>query len=369
MLEAVGLSLRAGAFHLHEVSLRVPPQTCHALVGPSGHGKTLLLEALAGLRSLSHGAVSREGDDITQAPPERRGLAYVPQDLALFPHLTVAENVRYALRWNPKLREGGALRVEAIEERLGITHLADRKPGSLSGGERQRVAFARALASGTRLLLLDEPFSALHEALRREMRRLLLDLQRDFGLSILLVTHDLEEAFSLGETVSVMMEGRLIQSGPRAEVHRQPACPRVASFLGISNQFDGRIVGQEGPMVRVHCPGLGRDLRVSEARMPTPMGDRVIVGIRSEEVRLVREGQDRPDPWNHFSGRIVFRHDRSAVQTLVFQPGDGGGQAIDIDLATRTWRRMERLPESALSVSLDPVHLFGMVPDGPGEGL
>lgn len=359
MLEAVGLSLRVGRFELRDLSLKVMSRACHVLVGPSGHGKTLLLETLAGLRDPLEGGIYLEGADITKTPPERRGMAYVPQDLALFPHLTVTENVRYALRWNPNLRGTG--RIAEWEERLGIAHLGDRRPGSLSGGERQRVALARALASESRLILLDEPFSALHETLRREMRRLLLDLQQALGLSILLVTHDLEEAFSLGGTVSVIMDGRIVQTGPQGEVHRRPATPPIARFLGIANLFEGYILGQEGALVRVHCPTFGRDLMVAESQMPKQTEGRVVLGIRSEEVRVVRAGKDRPDPWNHFQGRLVFRHDRSTVQTLVFQP-EMGQQVIEIDMATRTWKRMADLPESALSVSLDPMQLFGMPP-------
>lgn len=362
MLEVRGLSLQVGGFHLQDVSLQVHSGACHALIGPSGHGKTLLVETLAGLRSAPKGRIFRDGTEISSEPPESRRLAYVPQDLALFPHLTVAENVRYALRWNSRGDETRFSSATALEERLGITPLRHRRPDNLSGGERQRVALARALASGVRHLLLDEPFSALHESMRREMRRLLLELKEDLGLSILLVTHDLEEAFGLGGSVSLMMDGRVVQSGPGDEVYAQPLSHRIATFLGFRNGFEGVITGQEGPLLRVRCPGLGRDLMVHESRVSPGCRKRMVLGIRSEEVRIVREGQDQPDPWNHFPGRIVYRHDRLAVQTLVFQP-DQAEQTMEIDLATRTWRRMAQLPEGELSVSLDPTHLVGMTPD------
>lgn len=356
MFEVRGLAVRAGEFRVEGIDLRMGPDGCHVLLGPSGHGKTLLLETLAGLRPPVAGTLLLEGRDITADPPELRGLAYVPQDLALFPHLTVGENVRYSHRWHGP----NEARASDLEDRLGIAALRNRRTHSLSGGERQRVALARALATGSRHLLLDEPFSALHQALRWELRRLLLELQREFELTVLLVTHDLEEAFSMGHWISVMMDGRLVQSAPRSAVYQRPANARIARFLGVNNLFPGTLVEEAGECVRVACEGLGRDLWVNRDRVAAGAGGEVVVGIRPEEVRLVRQGQDQPDPLNHFQGRIVFRHDRAALQTLVFQPEPQARQSLEIDIATRIWRRMATLPEDQLSASLNPEHLFVM---------
>jgi len=360
MLEMRGLSVRAGTFEVATIDLRVESSGCHVLLGPSGHGKTLLLETLAGLRPPWAGTLHRDGEDITHEPPERRALAYVPQDLALFPHLTVQENIRYGLRWMRVVPDQAEARVRGLEARLGISSLADRRLGGLSGGERQRVALARALATGNRHLLLDEPFAALHETLRWELRRLLVELQREFALSILLVTHDLEEAFSLGQWISVMMDGRLVQSAPRAEVYQRPANARIARFLGVSNLFAGTVMDCVDGFARVACPGLGRDLWVALDRVAAGTQGDVVVGIRPEEVRLVRQGVDTPGGMNHFEGKFTFQHDRAALQTLVFQPDSGADQPIEIDIASRTWRSMAPLPEGQISVSLNPAHLFVM---------
>jgi ABC-type Fe3+/spermidine/putrescine transport system ATPase subunit len=341
MFEVRGLAVRAGDFRVEGIDLRMGADGCHVLLGPSGHGKTLLLETLAGLRPPAAGTLVLDGRDITADPPDVRGLG---------------ENVRYSHRW----RTPDEARARDLEDRLGIARLRERRTRDLSGGERQRVALARALATGSRHLLLDEPFSALHEALRWELRRLVLELQRELGLTILLVTHDLEEAFSMGHWISVMMDGRLVQSAPRSEVYQRPADARVARFLGVNNLFPGTLAEEAGGRVRITCEGLGRDLWVNRDRVAADAGRDVVVGIRPEEVRLVRQGVDRPDPLNHFKGRIAFRHDRAALQTLVFQPDPRVRQSIEIDIATRTWRRMEALPEDQLSASLNPEHLFVM---------
>jgi ABC-type Fe3+/spermidine/putrescine transport system ATPase subunit len=174
------------------------------------------------------------------------------------------------------------------------------------------------------------------------------------------VTHDLEEAFSLGHWISVMMDGRLVHSAPRAEVYHRPASARIARFLGVSNLFSGTLLEQADGCVRVACPGLGRDLWVAQDRVAAGARGDVVVGIRPEEVRLVRQGVDTPDALNHFTGKFTFQHDRAAVQTLVFQPAGAATQVVEIDIATRTWRRMETLAEDRISVSLNPEHLFVM---------
>jgi len=337
----------------------VAPETCHVLVGPSGSGKTLFLEALAGFRRVTQGTIRCEGRDITHADPEQRTLGYVPQDLALFPHMTVAEQVRYALRWNPHLRATAPPHIATLEDRLGLTALRDRRPDTLSGGERQRVALARALASGARWLLLDEPFSALHATLRWELRRLLQELQHEFHLGLLLVTHDLDEAFTLGDAVSIVMEGRLLQSGPRDAVRRHPATVRVAQFLGIPNLFEGRILEREATRARIHCPGFPRDLWISSQRLPEGPEDRVMLGIAPEDVRFVRAGVDRPDPWNTFPAHVLFERAHAALHTVLVRPHDGS-ITLEVTLPTRTWQRLTQGTPGALSIALAPDHLFGM---------
>lgn len=294
MLEVTELSARAGAFILSNVSLTVPPSSCHVILGPTGSGKTLLLESVIGLRNPQAGKVILEGKDITCLPMEQRGLSYVPQDLALFPHMTVRENILYPIRIRGGKQDIENGIVRELVESLGIKHLLDRSVRNLSGGERQRTALARAVASRCKYLILDEPLSALHESLKKELWYLLKDLQRRYDLAVLMVTHDLEEAFFLGDTVSIVLDGKVRRQGWKGDVYERPSSLDVAAFLGIRNFFR---VGTEmvaGGFLHAYCEDLGVTLRMSAPELLSFSGkpSRFVAGIRSEDVTvLVREAQ------------------------------------------------------------------------------
>jgi thiamine transport system ATP-binding protein len=218
-----------------DVDLELPDGQVLAVLGPSGCGKSTLLRAVAGLEPLSGGSVSWDGADLAGVPTHRRGFALLFQDGQLFPQLTVARNVGYA----PRLRRAPdtAKRVGELLELVGLAGYGDRLPGTLSGGERQRVALARALAAEPRLLLLDEPLSALDTGLRE---RLAVDLRAILwaaGTTALMVTHDHEEAFTVSDRMAVMRAGRVVQEGPIADVWREPADPETALFLGYARVF------------------------------------------------------------------------------------------------------------------------------------
>jgi ABC-type Fe3+/spermidine/putrescine transport system ATPase subunit len=239
-LSISGLATQAGSFTLGPVSLHIPPDRVLVLLGPSGAGKTLLLETIAGLRPQQAGQISLAGTDITGLPPERRRIGLVFQDAALFPHLTVKDNVAFgprAHRAAPPDGTGDLLR------QLGIAHLADRSPRSLSGGERQRVALARALAIQPGLLLLDEPLSALDQPTREDMRTLLQRLLAELEIPAAHITHDRDEALSIGDDLAVIVGGQLRQTGPAATVAAEPADADVARLLGWSELGHGTAGG------------------------------------------------------------------------------------------------------------------------------
>jgi ABC-type Fe3+/spermidine/putrescine transport system ATPase subunit len=231
------LTAEAGSFRLGPVDLAVQPGRVLVVLGPSGAGKTVLLETISGLRQQLSGQIRLAGTDLTGLAPERRGIGLVFQDAALFPHLSVRENIRFG----PRARglAADAATADALLSRLGIGHLAGRSPRTLSGGERQRAALARALAIRPGLLLLDEPLSALDQPTREEMRTLLQQLLADLDIPAVHVTHDRDEALTIGDDLAIIIGGHLIQAGPASRVTAAPADPDTARLLGWSHLGPG----------------------------------------------------------------------------------------------------------------------------------
>jgi len=212
------------------------------LLGPSGSGKTTTLRVIAGFERPDAGRVELQGVDVTRVAPAQRAVNTVFQDYALFPHMTVAENVEYGLRVKGMSRRDRQARAQDVLERVRLPGLGDRKPVQLSGGQRQRVALARAIVNGPPVLLLDEPLGALDLKLRQEMQIFLKALQRDLAITFVYVTHDQEEALAMSDRVAVFNEGRIEQVGSAAEVYERPQTEFVAGFVGVSNvlERDGR---------------------------------------------------------------------------------------------------------------------------------
>lgn len=290
MLDIKNLCLRAETFQVDQISFCVPSGGCHALVGSTGSGKTLVLETIAGLRKAQSGSICWLDRDITTLPPEQKKLAYVPQDLALFPHMTVRENIEYGLRMQKKLSSGTHAEIDQLAQSLGITSLLDRSIKNLSGGERQRTALARALAPGNKLLLLDEPFSALHEAMRKELWLLLKTLQQQYGITILIVTHDMEEAFFLADSVTFIARGSVVQSGDKLQVYRYPHNVEAAKFFGVQNLFSAKVANISADKVKLFCPCLGNVLHATNNGIDQLQKEATVnVGIRSEHIILELE--------------------------------------------------------------------------------
>ncbi len=243
-LDVEDLTVRFGAMvAVDQVDLEVPAGSVVAVLGPSGCGKSTLLRVVAGLETPASGSVRYDGKDLAGVPTHKRGFALMFQDGQLFEHLDVAGNIAYPLR----LRRGSAHlgrvaqreRVAELLSLVGLEGFADRSPATLSGGERQRVALARALAVRPRLLLLDEPLSSLDRSLRERLASDLHDILRDAGATVMLVTHDQEEAFAVADRMAVMRDGRIVQSGTLEEVWRRPVDGWTAQFLGYSTVLQG----------------------------------------------------------------------------------------------------------------------------------
>jgi molybdate transport system ATP-binding protein len=303
------------------------------LFGHSGAGKSVTLQIAAGLLKPECGHIVIDGATVfdsstsTNLPPQDRSVGYVVQELALFPHMTVAQNVGFAV---PRTQDR-AKRVEQLLKLFNISEFAQRKPDTLSGGQRQRVALARALARDAQLLLLDEPFSALDDSLRASLRRELLRLRAELGLSIVFVTHDLREAHLLADRLAVFDDGRLLQFAPREDVFRRPLNRRVAELTGVSNIFEGRVVSTNEASTTVDAAGLRL---TCECAPVASAGSTVDVCIRAERVILRRIGTG--DAPNLLKGTVVEEFAYGATHTLRLLP-DGPGPTLEVEIAARPY--------------------------------
>jgi spermidine/putrescine transport system ATP-binding protein len=272
------------------IDLAIPRGAFLALLGPSGCGKTTCLRMIAGFERPTEGRVVIGGEDMAGVPPYRRPVNMVFQQYALFPHFDVSDNVGYGLRQaRPRLaRTEIAARVDKALEMVRLTGYGRRRIHELSGGQQQRVALARALVNRPAVLLLDEPLAALDKKLRTDMQIELQNLQRDLGITFVLVTHDQEEALSMSDLVCVMNQGRIVQTGRPDEIYDRPADLFVADFVGKTNLLTGTVVSVGGDTAEIALAG-GATLE-ARTRQPLQRGDTVSVSIRPEAVGLGRAG-------------------------------------------------------------------------------
>ncbi|HEY0215707.1 MAG TPA: ABC transporter ATP-binding protein [Cellulomonas sp.] len=292
-LELWDVTKEFGSFvAVDDLTLTVPSGSFFALLGPSGCGKTTTLRMVAGLEQPTSGHISIGGREVTGTRAHQRPVNTVFQSYALFPHLTVLENVAFGLR---RTHVADAARLaRAGLDLVQLPHLADRRPAQLSGGQQQRVALARALVNNPAVLLLDEPLGALDLKLRRQMQLELKRIQTEVGLTFVHVTHDQEEAMTMADTVAVMNHGRIEQQGSPAELYELPRTAFVANFLGQSNLMPGTVVEPVGAGGTIGVDVAGTRIVVPAARAVATGGD-VLVGVRPEKIRVLTEGQE-PGP-------------------------------------------------------------------------
>lgn len=292
-LVLTGLTKRYGDFTAVDgLDLTVPQGSFFALLGPSGCGKTTTLRMVAGLETPTAGSVTLAGDDITRLKPYQRPVNTVFQSYALFPHLSIRDNVGFGPRRKGVSKAEAAAEVAAMLELVELSEYAGRKPAQLSGGQQQRVALARALINKPHVLLLDEPLGALDLKLRRTMQLELKRIQTDVGLTFVHVTHDQEEAMTMADTVAVMNQGHIEQMGRPEDLYALPRTTFVANFLGRSNLIAGEVASDGGDVVKVAVDG--GQVAAPAARAAVSSG-KAWVGVRPEKVRLSPAGTASDD--------------------------------------------------------------------------
>lgn len=332
-LSGVSKIFPGGVTALHPTDLQVEDGKLIVLVGPSGCGKTTLLRIVAGLEEPTAGRVLIGGREVTNAHPRDRDVAMVFQSYALYPHMTVFDNMAFGLRMRKTPKEELQRRVQGAAEKLDMSHLLGRKPGALSGGQRQRVALGRAIVREPKVFLLDEPLSNLDAVLRAQMRTELVKIHRSLGRTMIYVTHDQTEAMTMGDSIAVMAEGRILQIGPPSEVYERPATKFVACFIGsppmnvwpATAGEGGRLV-TEGGLALDPAPELREAIQGYNGR-------RLLVGIRPHDLT---PSVERPPglsvqgvvEMSEYTGGDVFLRVSCPFGELVAKAPDGFGTRV-----------------------------------------
>lgn len=302
------LSKRWEKFQIADVDLEVENGEYFVILGPTGAGKTLLLELIAGFHKPDAGHIYIDDVDVTHTPPEKRGVALVPQEYMLFPHMTVYQNVEFGLKMRRTPQQERRRLVREMLELLGIWHLRDRLPMTLSGGEKQKTALARALITEPKILLLDEPLSALDQPTKNKLREELKQTQRKLNTTTIHVTHDQIEARTLAERAAIMKDGKIIQTGKITEIMEKPADQFVAEFVGAENIFEGKIVEKTGQIAKIDIGGP-----IIEAI--TDKQGKCLVAIRPENI-IVSTTRLKSSMRNNLKGKITKTVDTGALIRL-----------------------------------------------------
>lgn len=323
MINIEGLSILFESFKIIDFNINIEDEGFHFLLGPTGSGKTLILESIMGLHKPRRGRILIGGREVQALPPEQREISYVPQDLALFPHLRVKENILFGIRARHLDIKSYGPYVDALVQVMKIGHLLERYPANLSGGEKKRVALLRALAPRPKLLLLDEPLSGLDPSIKAEVQRLLKTLHSSFHPTTLCVTHDFEEAYFLGDEITICIDGKVAQVGKRDDVFLRPSSREVAQFLGAQNLYRAMILKKEedAQQLTLAVNGLQFFVPMGSNQDYIQVGKEVDLFIRSEEIMIIREGKAIKDSLkkNIFEGEIVDVVDKGRHHVVYFQ--------------------------------------------------
>jgi len=363
-LQVNALTLSLGNFSLRDIHLSCGRGEYHVLLGPTGSGKSSLMKCILGFFNIDGGAIYLNGRDISHCRPEDRRMGYVPQNYSLFPHLNVEENIRFGLRAGKRDPSTANRIVDRLCDTLRIENLRGRNIRHLSGGEKQKVALARALAIQPDLVFLDEPFSSIDEGARRDLWVEMKKIINEIGITAFHITHNLEEAYSLGERLSVLLNGRIHQSDIKQEIFEHPATREVAGYLNYRNVFSGT--------ARPHSAGAVVDAGTFSVVLSRriPPGTPVDICIRQQDIKIIKEGNPLKDSLKHnvIAGRIVSVFPFPEYCLLYFKI-NGSPRAFDFEIKLPPYlkERHNLSPGKAAQVALWEPNIIVFPGDKPHE--
>jgi spermidine/putrescine transport system ATP-binding protein len=359
-----GVTKRFGDFTaVDAIDLEVRDGEFFSLLGPSGCGKTTTLRMIGGFELPTEGTIELQGEDVTWSPPYRRNVNTVFQNYALFPHLTIFDNIAFGLRRKKVASEEVKRRVLEMLELVELPGYERRKPGQISGGQAQRVALARALVNHPAVLLLDEPLGALDLKLRKQMQVELKRIQQEVGITFVYVTHDQEEAMTMSDRIAVMNAGRYEQLGDPETLYERPTSAYVAGFLGVSNLIRAKAEGVDGDYVACRFS----DDTVCRVPSAAVAGrSRVLAGVRPEKIRLHARPEDVPAGFNQMLGRVVDASYLGVSTSYIVESRHGERLTVYEQNVERTSHGSLHRPGETVTLSWSPDHTFAV--DAPESG-
>ncbi len=354
MLKVEDIGYSTKGFSLHNISFSVKNKECHILMGPSGSGKTTVLECILGLKKINNGKIILYGKDVTQKPTHERAIAYVPQDLGLFPHLNVYENICYGAKVSKNFDKEF---ISHIIEAMELQKLLSKKITETSGGEKKRIALARALAMMPAVIVLDEPLANLDKAIAEDILFFIKKIQKEFEQTLLYVTHNFDEAFFIGDVISVIIDGKLVQTSKKQELYFYPRSFSIANFLGIKNIFKGIMEDETEKEIIVFIPDFSKSIKVLK-RPKYPKFEKekpIYIGIRSDEVMYIREGRKKEFFDNILEGYISEIYRMESLSKIIFQIKD---KSIEICMPYGVIRKLNLKEGMAGEIMLKKEALF-----------
>ncbi len=345
MIRIKNLNVKLSGFSLHDIDLTVEKGEFFTLLGPTGAGKTVVLESVIGIIPIEKGRIYINNKEVTNLPPEKRDIGIVYQDFALFPHLTVYKNITYGLRYHKVNGKEPGKNLSFIIDRLSLVPLLERTVKHLSGGEKQRVALARALAVDPSVLLLDEPLSALDPNFREDTREILKRLHVETGITVLMVTHDFTEAHFLAQRTAIINNGRIEQTGSIAKVFHQPATPFVAEFVGMKNIFPAIFNSNKAQIGKL---SVKTNSHIN--------GSKKYIGIRPEDIHVRMDNQSLPER-NSIKGTVSKILSHGFYCDICIETSDVKFTAI---IPSNLLVNMNLAPGNSVYISFDPANVHAI---------